>query len=41
MTTAKLCIIIAIVVYLAIMVGIGVFYSRRGGGSTSTQQNFV
>jgi len=35
MTTAKLCIIIAIVIYLAVMVGIGVFYSRKGGGSTS------
>ncbi len=35
MTTAKLCIIIAIVVYLCIMVGVGVFYSRRSSGSTS------
>ena len=35
MTTAKLCIIIAIVVYLIAMVGVGVFYSRKGGGSTS------
>lgn len=35
MTTAKLCIILAIVVYLIIMVAVGVFYSRKGGGSTS------
>ena len=35
MTTAKLCIIIAIAVYLIAMVAVGVFYSGRGGGSNS------
>ena len=35
MTTAKICIILAIVIYLIVMVAVGVFYSRRGGGSTS------
>ena len=35
MTTAKLCIIIAIVVYLVIMISIGFYYSRKGSGSTS------
>ena len=35
MTTAKLCIIIAIVVYLALMICVGVYYSRKGGGSSS------
>ena len=35
MTTAKLCIILAIVIYLVIMVSIGFYYSRKGGGSTS------
>ena len=35
MTTAKLCIIIAIVVYLIIMVAVGVFYSRKGSSNSS------
>lgn len=35
MTTAKICIILAIVIYLIVMVAVGVFYSRKGGGSTS------
>ena len=35
MTTAQICIITAIVIYLVVMVGVGVFYSRKGGGSSS------
>ena len=35
MTTAQICIVFAIVIYLIIMVGVGVFYSRKGGGATS------
>ncbi len=35
MTTAKLCIIIAIIVYLIIMVAVGVFYSRKGNSNSS------
>ena len=35
MSTAKLCIIIAIVAYLIVMIAVGVYYSRKGGGSTS------
>ena len=34
MTTAKLCIIIAIVLYLILMVAVGVYYSRKGGSSS-------
>ena len=35
MTTAKICIILAIVIYLAIMICVGVYYSRKGSGATS------
>ena len=35
MTTAQLCIILAIAVYLIVMVGIGVYFSRAGSSSSN------
>ena len=35
MTTAQLCIITTIVVYLVAMVFIGVYYSRKGSGENT------
>ena len=35
MTTAQLCIILAIVVYLGAMIGIGLFFNRAGGNSSN------
>lgn len=35
MTTAQLCIVLAIAVYLIAMIGIGLFFNRAGGASSS------
>ncbi len=35
MTTSKICIVAAIVIYLAVMVLVGVYFSRKGSGSSS------
>lgn len=35
MTTAQVCIVAAIVIYLVAMVGVGIFYNRRGSGASS------
>ncbi len=35
MTTSQICIVATIVVYLAVMVLVGVYFSRKGGGSSS------
>ena len=35
MTTSQICIIITIAVYLIAMVLVGVYFSKKGGGSNS------
>ena len=35
MTTAQMCIILAITVYLAAMIGVGVYFSRVGSSSSN------
>lgn len=35
MTSAQICILLAIIVYLTAMVGIGIYFSRRGSGSSA------
>ncbi len=35
MTTAQICILVAIVVYLVAMVGVGLFYNSKGSGETT------
>lgn len=37
MTTAQICILAAIVIYLVAMVLVGVYFSRQGGGSSSNE----
>ena len=37
MTSAQTCILLSIIIYLAAMVAVGVFFSRKGSGSSSSE----